>query len=85
MKPQSVSMPQVTTLKFTDTSKTIKHCVIAIADFETITVKHSTVLPSTSKSFNAAIETHEPVSYGLIVIDSNDKILYQEYYAGSDF
>jgi len=83
-KPQSVRMPQDTTLKFTDTSKTIKHGVIVIADFETITVKQATALPSTSKSFNTIIETHEPVSYGFIVIDANDKILYHEYYAGSN-
>lgn len=34
MKPQSVSIPENTTLKFTDTSKTIKHGIIAIADLK---------------------------------------------------
>ncbi|GBN08354.1 hypothetical protein AVEN_87773-1 [Araneus ventricosus] len=84
MKPQRVSMPKNTTLKFTNLAKMLYHPFCIFADFESLTKKVHTVLPSSSTSYSAIIERHEAISYTIIVTDVGDEIVFHEYFVGEN-
>ena len=83
-KPQKLSLPTNFSVKFNALPKMLYHPFSAFADFECITQKISTALPCSSKSFTCQLEKHEAVSYTLIVIDINDRIIFHEFYVGVD-
>lgn len=83
-KPQKTSVPSDLILKFKNLSKMLYHPFCIFADFECITEKIHTALPSSSKSFTTALENHRPISYTIIVSDYDDKIIFHEFYTGLD-
>lgn len=83
-KPQKLSIPKNLNLKFTAYNKMLYHPFAAFADFECLTPKISSAVPNDTTSFTVELERHEAVSYTLIVLDINDRIIFHEYYAGSN-
>lgn len=83
---QKLVMPQAENyeLSFNALLKMHEHAFCGFADFECLTKKVPTSIPSTSKSFTAETEIHIPISYALIVVDKESNIVFQKYYCGED-
>lgn len=85
-KPQRLRMPTINdnVLKFTAYQKMFKHPFCIFADFECLTIPIQTSIPQSDKSFTVKVQKHEPICYGLFVVDENNKIVYHKYYLGMD-
>lgn len=83
-KPQKTSVPQNGVVKFKNLAKMLYHPFCIFADFECITEKISNALPSDSKSYTVKLENHVPISYALLATDVNDRMIFHEYYCGTD-
>ena len=81
-KPQKLYIPENKSVKFTDVSKCLYHPYVIYADFEALTKKIDTVLPSPSTTYSTPLEMHAVISYTILVIGPTDKILFHEYFAG---
>ncbi|GBO03861.1 hypothetical protein AVEN_192279-1 [Araneus ventricosus] len=55
-----------------------------VSDFECMLSKVSSAAPNVQKSFTYALEKHIPLSYAMIVIDQDDKVIHHNYYVGTD-
>lgn len=80
--PQRTAIPREKILKFKDLSKMLYHPFCVYADFECMTQKISHALPSSSHSYTEAVEQHIPISYSIIVINSDDEIIFHEFFCG---
>lgn len=84
-KPQKVTMPKESQyIKFSNLTKTVWHPYVIFADFESLTKKIHTVAPSPSTSYTIPIERHEPISYSIVVLDNNSKIIFHEFHFGNN-
>lgn len=80
--PQRTAIPREKISKFKDLSKMFYHPFCVYADFECMTQKISHALPSSSHSYTEAVEQHFPISYSIIVINSDDEIIFHEFFCG---
>ncbi|XP_055930792.1 uncharacterized protein LOC129961025 [Argiope bruennichi] len=85
-KPQKLQMPSLNnnTLKFNSYQKMFKDPFCIYADFECLTTQIHTSLPRKDRSFSVRTQKHEPICYALFVIDENSKIVFHNYYRGTD-
>lgn len=80
--PQRTAIPSEKIVKFKNFSKMLFHPYCVYADFECMTQKISTVLPSTSQSYTIPVEQHIPISYSILAINVNDEIIFHEFFTG---
>lgn len=83
-RPQRVSIPENLFLKFKNWNRCLKHRFVIFADFECLLSKISSAAPNVQTSFTQPLEKHIPISYAMIVINQDDKIIYHKYYVGND-
>lgn len=83
-KFQKLSMPNTdnSVLHFNAMHKMVNHEFCVYADFECLTKKLHTVVPSSSKSFTTEVEEHQPINYALVVINNKNGLLFHKYYVG---
>lgn len=82
--PQKTKPPKNSILKFKNVQRMIFHPYFIVADFECYLEKIYTALPSSSQSYTEPIEKHVPASYAILALDSNDEIVFHEYFCGTN-
>ena len=67
-------------LCFSNVKQMMEHPYIIYCDFETILVKVEKQISSKSKSY----QEHKPCGFCIIIVNFNNKVIYQNVYRGSD-